>query len=66
MATCSDSPMPADVAAAPTPLKASAMSLPVVLNICTASAVCPARFSTHSALPMASAWPLKIPYMVPT
>ncbi len=65
MAICSDRPIPAAVAFAPTEVKALLISCPVVLNICTAAAVCPVSCSTHLAFPMASAWSEKMPYMVP-
>ena len=65
IAICSDIAIPADVALAPTLVKALLISLPVVLNICTALAVMPATSATHSPLPISSAWFLKIPYMVP-
>ncbi len=64
-ANCSAASIPAAFALAPSVVNAADMLSPVVLNICTAVAVCPATCSTHLLFPMASAWSLKMPYMVP-
>ncbi|CSB45786.1 Uncharacterised protein [Vibrio cholerae] len=55
IAICSDMAIPAAVAFAPTLVNALLISIPVVLNICTALAVMPATSSTHAALPISSA-----------
>ena len=65
IAICSFMAIPAVVACAPMAVNAPDISVPVVLKACTALAVMPVNCCTHSPLPIALAWFLKMPYMVP-
>ena len=64
-AICSLRETPILAALLPKVLKLSAILLPVVLNICTAVAVCPVSRSTHLDLPIFAADFSNVLYMVP-